>query len=246
MAQYSKVEYWNERYTKDPDSFDWYQRYSGIRHFLTEEYLSENKLSFPNRDSLRVLDLGCGNSRLSEEMKEDGFGSVTSVDYSTAVIKQMSTKYPNSTYEVMDATKQLSFADDSFDLIICKGTMDAILCGAGSNHNTRAMNLECCRVLGDMGALVVVSYGSPDNRLVYFEDEEFGWNVDVHTVPKPKVGVSAVEDRDANGDHFVYICKKGKPTEKEDVTAEIKKEEELASSIQNVPSLTLTDSKGSV
>ena len=34
MAQYGKTAYWDERYTKDPEPFDWYQRYSGIRDLV--------------------------------------------------------------------------------------------------------------------------------------------------------------------------------------------------------------------
>ena len=34
MAQYGKTSYWDERYTKDPEPFDWYQRYSGIRDLV--------------------------------------------------------------------------------------------------------------------------------------------------------------------------------------------------------------------
>ena len=36
MAQYGKVAYWDERYTKDPEPFDWYQRYSGIRDLINQ------------------------------------------------------------------------------------------------------------------------------------------------------------------------------------------------------------------
>jgi len=36
MAQYGKASYWDERYTKDPEPFDWYQRYSGIKDLLAQ------------------------------------------------------------------------------------------------------------------------------------------------------------------------------------------------------------------
>jgi len=31
MSQYGKVEYWEDRYTKDPEPFDWYQRYQHLQ-----------------------------------------------------------------------------------------------------------------------------------------------------------------------------------------------------------------------
>ena len=36
MAQYGKTSYWDERYTKDPEPFDWYQRYSGVRDLVNQ------------------------------------------------------------------------------------------------------------------------------------------------------------------------------------------------------------------
>ncbi len=62
MAQYGKTAYWDERYTKDPEPFDWYQRYSGVRD-LVNQYVKREDL---------ILMAGCGNSRMTEEMFEDG------------------------------------------------------------------------------------------------------------------------------------------------------------------------------
>lgn len=161
---------------------------------LTEDNITHDPSAYPARKDVRVLVIGCGNSRLSEEMKEDGFESVTSVDFSNVVIQQMSTKHPKSTYEVMDITKPYNFADGSFDLIICKATLDAVLCGAGSIKNANTMLTECSRILSTTGALVVVSYGTPENRMVHFESNKFGWSVDTHTVPKPQLGISQGEN----------------------------------------------------
>jgi hypothetical protein len=36
MAQYGKPEYWEDRYQKDKEQFDWYQRYSGLRDIVTQ------------------------------------------------------------------------------------------------------------------------------------------------------------------------------------------------------------------
>jgi len=62
MAQYGKTTYWDERYTKDPEPFDWYQRYSGVRD-LVNQYVKREDV---------ILMSGCGNSRLTEDMFEDG------------------------------------------------------------------------------------------------------------------------------------------------------------------------------
>ena len=58
MAQYGKATYWDERYTKDPEPFDWYQRYSGVKDLIAQ-YVKKTD---------HILNIGCGNSRLSEDM----------------------------------------------------------------------------------------------------------------------------------------------------------------------------------
>mmetsp|Transcript_4641 Transcript_4641/g.6786 ORF Transcript_4641/g.6786 Transcript_4641/m.6786 type:complete len:368 (-) Transcript_4641:194-1297(-) len=299
----------------DEDQFDWFQRYCGIRHFFTSEYLAPSQIdetknnypadsvagntanskpggqeapnssmdgvlnqasTFPPREKCRVLVIGCGNSRLSEDMLSDNWtGGITNVDYSSVVIRKMREKYNDDFYnslksrlerernlqkkvnnndrsddkdsakrksgravggvksmlstnaenkeeitssmikmmfECVDVTKSLPFPDDSFDLIICKGALDAILCSPGSIANAASMMEECSRVLDRRhGIMFVVSHGSPDNRLVYFEkpDEGEWWpgGVDVHTAPKPRVGPVKVTKKDDSKNHYIYICR---------------------------------------
>lgn len=194
--------------------FEWYQNYSSIRHFFTNTYLSNQLELAPPQKEKRVLVIGCGNSQLSEEMKED-FENVISVDFSPVVIRQMQDKYgAESNYHVLDVTKSFPYPENSFDIIVCKGTMDSILCGVGSLKNIRNTMMECSRVLKDeLGALVIITYGSPVDRMLYIEDEAFGWTIDVYTVPKPRIaGYDLDETKSSGRDHYVYICKKGSIT----------------------------------
>ena len=197
-----KTSYWDERYTKDPEPFDWYQRYSGIQELL-QKYVKKDDA---------VLMAGCGNSRLSEDMFEDGFANISNVDISRVVIDQMGDKYkdkPALTFQQMNVCS-LEFPDESFDAVIVKGTMDAILCGEGSTANVAKMCMEVSRVLKPSGILFVVSYGVPDNRMQYLENEDYSWTVTTHTVPKPTVSATAVPDtKDANSVHYIYVCAKG-------------------------------------
>ena len=189
-------------YTKDPEPFDWYQRYSGIQELL-QKYVKKDDA---------VLMAGCGNSRLSEDMFEDGFANISNVDISRVVIDQMGDKYkdkPALTFQQMNVCS-LEFPDESFDAVIVKGTMDAILCGEGSTANVAKMCMEVSRVLKPSGILFVVSYGVPDNRMQYLENEDYSWTVTTHTVPKPTVSATAVPDtKDANSVHYIYVCAKG-------------------------------------
>ena len=42
MAQYGKSEYWEDRYQKDKEPFDWYQRYGGGLKDIITQYVHTN------------------------------------------------------------------------------------------------------------------------------------------------------------------------------------------------------------
>lgn len=72
--------------------------------------------------------VGCGNSKLSEQMFQDGYQNIINIDISPTVISQMNEQFPHMTWKVMDATK-MDFIDGEFDIIIDKGTLDALISG---------------------------------------------------------------------------------------------------------------------
>jgi len=203
MAQYyGKREYWDERYTKDPEPFDWYQRYSGLKEHLGH-YINKGD---------NILQAGCGNSRLSEDMCEDGYQNITNIDISKVVIDAMVDKNRDKnamTWQQMNVTA-LEFPDESFDAIVDKGTLDSILCGEGSTANIAKYCTEASRVLKPKGVFFIVSYGIPENRLQYLQNEDYSWKVDHFTIPKPTVSATSVPDaKDAQSVHYIYICQKG-------------------------------------
>lgn len=88
MAHYGRLDFWDERYTKDREPFDWYQRFNGIQETMNKFIPSKNS---------KILNAGCGNSSknlnkgigLSEDMMEDGYTSIDNIDYSKVVIETM-------------------------------------------------------------------------------------------------------------------------------------------------------------
>ena len=129
----------------------------------------------------------------------DGWtGPMANLDFSNVVIEQMKERYnsaankvkPDMEFMCHDVTTGLPFPDESFDLIICKGSFDAVLCSAGSVANIRKLVQESVRCLvPGHGVFFVVSNGNPDNRLVHLEHENdinFYWDgVSCHTVERP-------------------------------------------------------------
>lgn len=72
--------------------------------------------------------VGCGNSKLSQQMYEAGYKNIINIDISPSVIAQMTEKFPHMIWEVMDGTN-MTYKDHTFDCIIDKGTLDALIAG---------------------------------------------------------------------------------------------------------------------
>ena len=70
VSNYGKQEYWEDRYNHRPEPFDWYQVFEGIKDVIC--------LNIDKKD--RILNLGCGNSRLAEEMSEEGYEDIINID----------------------------------------------------------------------------------------------------------------------------------------------------------------------
>lgn len=81
--------------------------------------------------------VGCGNSKLSEQLYNIGYKNIINIDFSTFVIDQMNHKYkeicPEMQFLEMDAC-EMTFENSSFDFVIDKGLIDSILCSEGSSQ----------------------------------------------------------------------------------------------------------------
>jgi len=71
----------------------------------------------------------------------------------------------------------LQYKNESFDFLIDKGTLDALLCGDKAIMQTAVMLKECHRVLKTGGVYMVVTYGKPSNRLPHFQREHLGFDI---------------------------------------------------------------------
>jgi ubiquinone/menaquinone biosynthesis C-methylase UbiE len=203
MAHYSKLEYWDDRYSKDSDPYDWYERYSDLTTIL-KEYMQPQH---------QILHIGCGNSRLTEEMYNDNFHNITSIDFSTVAIKQMIEKskaMAELKFIAMD-TRKLEFANNSFEVVIDKGTLDSILCGDNATANSDSMLKEIQRVLADGGVYICISFGYPDIREAILKKQQ--WEITTKTVNRSTQLNQKGEKKEQF--HYIYICKKTAPTKAE-------------------------------
>ncbi|KAL1701949.1 S-adenosyl-L-methionine-dependent methyltransferase [Schizophyllum commune] len=124
--------------------------------------------------------LGCGNSKLSEDMWDDGYHNIVNIDYSPVVIEQMrrrnSEQRPQMEWHEMDI-RDLQFPDTSFDIAIDKATMDAMLTYKGDPWNPPENVVEDCmkevdevvRVLRPGGTFIYLTFGQPHFRKRYLD-----------------------------------------------------------------------------
>ena len=113
------------------------------------------------------LMVGCGNSKMSEEMATDGYPFVTNMDISPVVLHKMGEHYKQKgsfDFIALDATK-MNFRDNSYDLCIDKGTFDALACGE-NREPLKNLLQEMNRVA--RVATVIITSGTPDRRMHYF------------------------------------------------------------------------------
>ena len=75
-CQYGKASFWDGRYGTAPEAFDWYHPYDAISGII-EKYIEPEQT---------VMNCGCGNSTLTEEMYEDGYKNIWNIDLSRVAI----------------------------------------------------------------------------------------------------------------------------------------------------------------
>mmetsp|Transcript_5016 Transcript_5016/g.16384 ORF Transcript_5016/g.16384 Transcript_5016/m.16384 type:complete len:208 (+) Transcript_5016:167-790(+) len=184
-VEYGEATYWDERYAREPEAFDWYQSYTGLQ-MLLNQYLP--------RDA-SIMMSGCGNSELSFDMADDGYMDVHNVDISSVVIDCMKERYAGRsglTWAVADVMSLKNYKNDSFEGIIDKGTLDAIMCGSDSFAHAHMMLAECTRVLKKGGVYVLITYGDTSTRLGLLEKEEYGMQIRIYLISKVRKGCVAL------------------------------------------------------
>ncbi|KAF9580504.1 hypothetical protein BGW38_002833, partial [Lunasporangiospora selenospora] len=163
------------------ESFDWFKTYEDLKPLFGEH--------IPSKDA-RILMLGCGNSTLSADMYDDGYHNIVNIDYSKTVIQNMAEKCKDRVgmeWIEMDI-RDLKFEDSSFDIVIDKGTMDALMCDRGDVWNpdeelvrTVAQEVdEVVRVLKVGGKFLYITFGQPHFRKRHLERD--CWTVETSTL----------------------------------------------------------------
>ena len=189
-SRYAEVSYWEERYATE-DHYEWLgQGYQQALDLLAA--------TLGDRDA-RILILGCGNSHLSRDLRLLGFRDVLSTDISRTCVERMRAATAGDPslsglrWAVLDMTDMSSLPDGSFDAVVEKATLDALLVNERSPWEvsdatekviTAALG-EISRVLRpDGGRFVSISFAQPHFRTRLLARPEYGWGVS-HGVLNP-------------------------------------------------------------
>ncbi|XP_062844033.1 EEF1A lysine methyltransferase 4 isoform X2 [Trichomycterus rosablanca] len=202
--RYKDVEYWNDRY-KTEESFEWFGDFSKFRHLLVQYIKKED----------RILILGCGNSALSVDMYQAGHTHITNMDYSSVCVENMAQRHADCTgmsWVCMDA-RHLAFPDSSFDVVMEKGTLDAMLVEERDPWNVSEASShllhQISRVLKPGGRFVSLTFAQPHFRKRLYACTEYDWSINHYHY--------------GDGFHYYfYVLTKGEKLSPEDTALERK------------------------
>eukprot|EP00759_Apiculatamorpha_spiralis_P004197 PhF_6_TR12542/c0_g1_i1/m.19668 len=175
--EYATQQYWDRRYTTE-ESYEWFQTaHHPFLVWLEREILPS---------ATNLLHLGCGNSNLCFDIQKwckqnNRTIRQTAIDFSPIVIENMKSKDLEQSIQwvVADVRNLSMFAAGTFDVVLDKGTMDAIQADKDSDtldEDIHAMLMETSKVLAPRGTFVQVTWEIPYYRLHWTKRGEYGWD----------------------------------------------------------------------
>ncbi|KAJ3412418.1 hypothetical protein HDV05_000776 [Chytridiales sp. JEL 0842] len=208
MPDYSNPKYWKAHYrTSTVRAYEWFLPWNAISGHL--------KNIVPAGGS--VLNIGCGNSLVGQQMLNDKSASyVLSVDIAESAVQALKSlskstenkKQPLEDLLVLDATS-LPFRSTSsnpllFDWAFDKGTLDGLLYTPNPIPLLQKIWAAVSKV---SDTFVLVSLGRPETRLPLIEEQIGGWEVsecleiELKNGGKEGMGGGRIERC------WVYVCK---------------------------------------
>uniref|UniRef100_A0A1D1Y6U2 Methyltransferase-like protein 13 n=1 Tax=Anthurium amnicola TaxID=1678845 RepID=A0A1D1Y6U2_9ARAE len=182
LGDFTIKENWDKFFTLRGrgDAFEWYAEWPALRDPLLSQ------LSSPGDHPLQVLVPGCGSSRMSEHLYDAGYRSVTNIDFSKVVVSDMLRRNvrarPEMRWRVMDMT-EMQFADGSFDAIIDKGGLDALMePKLGAKLGSKFLK-EVKRVLKLGGKYICLTLAESHVLGLLFSEFRLGWKMSIHVIP---------------------------------------------------------------
>eukprot|EP00656_Telonema_subtile_P009083 TRINITY_DN14257_c0_g1_i2.p1 TRINITY_DN14257_c0_g1~~TRINITY_DN14257_c0_g1_i2.p1 ORF type:complete len:223 (-),score=45.63 TRINITY_DN14257_c0_g1_i2:158-826(-) len=185
-------------------TFDWHQSYAKLDPLFQQFGITPGK---------RVVMLGCGNSKLAEDMNENGFNSITGVDWSEACIEKMKERCAGRTgldwkcMDVSDPAAMASFGNETQDVVIDKALFDTMMCVDDSTDKIVSMLHEVQRMLSKGGVYFLVTHGSKDSRMWYLNNPKLQeWSIQDAEISVLEIGTAEANVK-CPLRHRVFACR---------------------------------------
>ncbi|XP_014887718.1 citrate synthase-lysine N-methyltransferase CSKMT, mitochondrial isoform X1 [Poecilia latipinna] len=193
--------FYSETSSRSPNfkNFEWFFGFDAVQDFITP-FLQTASLS---RRPVQVLDMGCGTSALGPSIYRDSTlpVRVTCADISPVAVRLMREHVRANPVRPRNASSQMEFLEldctqldshygpSSLDLIVDKGTTDALLRSKEGAEKAASVLRQCLKVLRRSGSLLQFSDEDPDARLVWLETAAQGQGLAAADVGVQEVGV---------------------------------------------------------
>ncbi|XP_040038177.2 citrate synthase-lysine N-methyltransferase CSKMT, mitochondrial [Gasterosteus aculeatus] len=180
---------WDRFYTESSSSsrtatfknFEWFFGFDAVRDFIMPLLWTERH---PD-GVLRVLDVGCGTSALGPSIYRHSPlpVQVTCADISPIAVRLMQEQIQAKDIQPHNRSSRLEFVEldctllhehygsRSVDLIVDKGTTDALLRSKEGRRKAGLMLTQCLKALRSSGSLLQFSDEDPDVRLLWLETQ---------------------------------------------------------------------------
>eukprot|EP00940_MAST-03C_sp_MAST-3C-sp2_P001083 g1083.t1 len=145
-------EFW-EGYYRDEDAkgkspYDWFFDFEDVDKETWLKVLGEKKRG--------ILHVGAGHSALPQQIFKAGWTNSVATDSSQTIVDSQKKRFPSVKYVCVDCRDMRKcFEDASFDVVVDKACLDALLCYEKSEHAVERMLDEAHRVLREGGTLVI-------------------------------------------------------------------------------------------
>jgi len=196
LKSFGMVEFWEGRYSNvDESTYDWYFTWDHIKEFIYENVtiLEEATKDSELGEKIQVLQIGCGNSALSEDLWDEGIKNPIGIDFSEKIIDIMIKRKDlysreSLSYYHMDA-RGLNFDEDRFDVIIDKGCIDSMICTEDTGDHIRLTMSEISRVMKSGGYFILISCGINELRSNYINMKNFKLDLITSTEIRGRTGL---------------------------------------------------------
>ena len=189
-SQFGTKSYWDAMYEGmgdfSADEYSWYFGFEVLKPYLLEYTANDddNDNSKQDRSTISILIPGCGNDPLLLDLYNAGYHRLTAFDYSAGAIERQKSLLEylpiGSNYEdtielsVEDARALPKEWEESFDVIIEKGALDAIYLSGDGNFEQSVSEFSRCLIPG--GICMSFSGVVPEDvRREGFDMEHWEW-----------------------------------------------------------------------